>query len=151
MTQALQLRGEEKVLEIGTGSGYQAALLAELAREVVSVERYRELSQQAGEALRQLGYRNVTLTVGDGSLGCPALAPFDRIIVTAMAAEFPPALFEQLAEGGILVIPLGGRDCQTLQAIQKRDGQPRAVNLSRCRFVPLIGAQGWPDEWVDND
>ena len=144
MTQALELEGSETVLEIGTGSGYQTAILAELAREVVSIERHSELSQQASRVLSALGYQNVTVAVGDGTLGCPGRSPFDRIIVTAAAAEYPPTLFDQLGEGGLLVIPLGGRDYQTLQAIRKVAGQPRTVSLSACRFVPLLGAHGWP-------
>jgi protein-L-isoaspartate(D-aspartate) O-methyltransferase len=146
MTQALELSGTEKVLEVGTGSGYQTAILAELAREVVTVERHPALSQRAGEVLSELGYGNVTLVTGDGTLGCADRAPFDRIIVTAAAAECPPALFEQLDEGGLLVIPLGGRDYQTLQAIRKVGGRAQAVGLSACRFVPLVGAYGWPAE-----
>jgi protein-L-isoaspartate(D-aspartate) O-methyltransferase len=145
MTQALELSGPQKVLEIGTGSGYQTAILAELAREVVSVERHAVLSRQADRVLSELGYANVTLVTGDGTLGCPTHTPFDRIIVTAAAAQCPPTLFEQLAEDGILVIPLGGRDYQTLQAIRKVGGGRRAVNLSACRFVPLVGDQGWPE------
>ncbi len=145
MTQALELSGPQKVLEIGTGSGYQTAILAELARQVVSVERHAVLSQQAGRILSELGYRNVTLVTGDGTLGCPDHSPFDRIIVTAAAAEYPLTLFDQLEEGGILVIPLGGRDYQTLQAIRKLAGRPQAMNLSACRFVPLVGAYGWPE------
>lgn len=145
MTQALELSGQEKVLEIGTGSGYQTAILAELAREVVTVERHPELSQQAAAVLAELGYRNITVEIGDGTLGCPVHSPFDRVIVTAAAAEYPPALLDQLNEGGILVIPLGGRDYQTLQAIRKLAGHPQSVNLSACRFVPLVGAYGWPE------
>ena len=144
MTEALELTGDETVLEIGTGSGYQTAILAELAGEVVSIERHPELSQRTAEVLAELGCGNVTLQVGDGTLGCAERAPFDRIIVTAAAATCPPPLFEQLTEDGILVIPLGGRDCQMLQAIRKVGGSPRAANLSACRFVPLVGAQGWP-------
>ncbi len=145
MTQALELSGKEKVLEIGTGSGYQTAILAELAAEVVSVERHAELSRQAGAVLSELGYRNVTLETGDGTLGCPDRSPFDRVIVTAATVEYPPTLFEQITDGGILVIPLGGRDYQTLQAIRKVAGRPQAVNLSACRFVPLVGVYGWPE------
>ena len=144
MTQALELSGTEKVLEIGTGSGYQTAVLAELVREVVSLERYAELSGGASAVLSELGYRNVTLVVGDGTLGRADRAPYDRIIVTAAAAQYPPALFDQLDEGGILVIPLGQRDYQTLQAIRKVGGRPESENLSACRFVPLVGACGWP-------
>ncbi len=144
MTQALKLSGSEKVLEIGTGSGYQTAILAQLAAEVVSIERYGELSEQAGKVLSALGYENVTLSVGDGTLGCMDLSPFDRIIVTAAGAECPPALLAQLVEQGILVMPIGGRDYQTLQAIRKVAGQPQSESLSTCRFVPLVGEHGWP-------
>jgi len=145
MTLALELSGTERVLEIGTGSGYQTAVLAELAREVVSIERHPELARRAAAILGRLEYGNVELIVGDGTLGCPSGAPFDRIIVTAAAADCPPALFDQLVEDGLLVIPLGTRDYQMLQAIRKVDGRPCAVNLSACRFVPLLGAQGWPE------
>ncbi len=143
MTQALELGGREKVLEIGTGSGYQAAVLAELAAEVVSVERHRELSEAAGRRLEELGYGNVVLVVGDGTLGYPARAPYDRIMVTAAAERCPAALFEQLAEGGILVIPLGGMEHQMLRAIRKRQGEPQPSDLCACRFVPLLGEDGW--------
>lgn len=145
MTQALELAGHEKVLEVGTGSGYQTAILAELARQVVSIERFEELSQKAARLLAALRYKNVKLLVGDGSLGVPEEAPFDRIIVTAMAARCPPALFAQLAEGGILVMPIGNPAYQTLQAIRKVEGAQQAEVLSACRFVPLVGAQGWPE------
>jgi protein-L-isoaspartate(D-aspartate) O-methyltransferase len=143
MTQALELSGPERVLEIGTGSGYQTAILAELAREVVTVERHAELSARAGRVLADLGYRNVTRIIGDGTEGWPAGAPYDRIIVTAAAWDVPPALFGQLAEGGILVIPVGDPTAQTLRAIRKQDGQPVASDLSPCRFVPLVGVHGW--------
>ncbi|MGW8257171.1 MAG: protein-L-isoaspartate(D-aspartate) O-methyltransferase [Thermoguttaceae bacterium] len=145
MTQALELRGAEKVLEIGTGSGYQTALLAELAREVYSIERIAQLSAKAGAMLDNLGYRNIRLQVSDGTLGWPEQAPFERIIVTAMVQSCPPALFAQLAEGGIIVIPIGNYNSQNLQAIKKIAGLPKPVFLTGCRFVPLIGAQGWPE------
>jgi protein-L-isoaspartate(D-aspartate) O-methyltransferase len=145
MTEALDLHGSEKVLEIGTGSGYQTAILAELAREVFSIERHGLLSEQAAKTFQELGYKNVHLLVGDGTLGWPDAAPFDRIIVTAMAAEYPRSLLEQLTEDGILVIPVGSRDSQVLQAVHKVGGELEITNLSGCRFVPLIGAQGWPD------
>ena len=145
MTQALDLSPQHSVLEVGTGSGYQTAILAELAGEVVSIERHPELSIRAEALLSELGYKNITLLVSDGTLGCPERAPFDRIIVTAAASECPAALFEQLREGGILVIPLGGHDYQMLQAMHKVGGHPRSANLSACRFVPLLGAQGWPE------
>jgi protein-L-isoaspartate(D-aspartate) O-methyltransferase len=139
MTQALELRGGEKVLEIGTGSGYQTAILAELAAKVVSIERHAQLSRQAGAILAELGYENVRLVVGDGSAGWPDEAPYDRIIVTAAASQVPEALWEQLKEGGILVIPIGDREGQTLEAVRKVDGQRRTTALSGCRFVPLVG------------
>ena len=145
MTQALECSGHQTVLEIGTGSGYQTAVLAELAQEVISVERHAELSRHAGALLAELGYENVTLAVGDGTLGWWSRSPYDRIIVTAAAARCPPALFDQLNDGGILVIPIGGHDYQTLQAIRNVAGSPRSVDLSPCRFVPLLGAQGWPE------
>jgi protein-L-isoaspartate(D-aspartate) O-methyltransferase len=146
MTEALKLSGNEKVLEIGTGSGYQTAILAELAAEVVSVERHALLSRQAANILHDLGYQNVQLFVGDGSLGRPDRAPYDRIIVTAMAAKCPPALFEQLADGGIIVIPVGDYGQQVLQAITITSGIQNTSFLTGCRFVPLIGSQGWPKE-----
>jgi protein-L-isoaspartate(D-aspartate) O-methyltransferase len=145
MTQVLDLSGKEVVLEIGTGSGYQTAILAELTREVISIERHATLTAQAKAVLAAFGYANVTLLTGDGTLGWPERAPYDRIIVTATAAVCPPPLFAQLAEGGILVIPLGGKDHQTLQAIRKEGGLPHAANISGCRFVPLVGLEGWPE------
>lgn len=138
MTQALQFTGRERVLEIGTGSGYQTAILAELAAAVFSVERHAELSRQAAERLAQLGYRNVYLRVGDGSLGWPEEAPFDRIIVTAAAEECPPALWDQLVEGGVLVGPFGPSFEQALYEIHKIAGQPQSKLLTGCRFVPLL-------------
>ena len=125
MTQALRMTGSETVLEVGTGSGYQAAILAELAREVISIERHPALSAQAAARLAELAYRNVTLVVGDGTLGWPARAPYDRIIVTAMAARCPLPLFAQLSEGGILVIPIGERESQTLGHRQSKWGRRR--------------------------
>ena len=145
MTQALELSGTERVLEIGTGSGYQTAVLAELAREVVSIERHAELSAQAAVRLADCSCGNVTLLVGDGTLGCPDRGPFDRILVAAAAQECPAALVEQLADGGILVIPLGGRQQQVLRAIYKTRPATRSVDLSPCRFVPLVGSQGWAE------
>jgi protein-L-isoaspartate(D-aspartate) O-methyltransferase len=143
MTQALELTGSQRVLEVGTGSGYQAAILAELAREVLSIERHETLSQRAGKILAELGCGNVTLAVGDGTLGWPSAAPYDRIVVTAAAARVPPALLEQLGEGGILVIPLGSHEQQMLRVIRKVCGELVAVDLCACRFVPLVGEEGW--------
>ena len=139
MTQALELKGDEKVLEIGTGSGYQTAILAELAARVVSIERHAELSNKAADVLAELGYENVRLLVGDGSGGWPDEAPYDRIIVTAAASQVPDALFAQLREGGVMVIPIGDRENQTLVAVRKVEGQRQTTALSGCRFVPLVG------------
>lgn len=138
MTEALQLTGTERVLEIGTGSGYQAAILAELATAVYSIERHEELARQALATLESLGYQNVFVRTADGSRGWPEAAPFDRIIVTAAAAECPPPLWEQLVEGGILVGPFGPASDQTLYEMHKIGGQPQTRILTGCRFVPLI-------------
>ena len=142
MTQALELSGGEKVLEIGTGSGYQTAVLAELCHEVVTIERHANLSRRAELLLAELGYGNVTFLYGDGSLGWPARAPYDRVIVTAAAERCPEPLLDQLADGGILVIPVGPRDGQVLQAIRKSPGKLTVAALSQCRFVPLIASGG---------
>ena len=141
MTEALELTGSEIVLEIGTGSGYQTAVLCELARRVTSVERHAELSEQANVALKSLCYANYTLIVGDGTYGWRDDAPYDRIVVTAAAQRIPQAIFDQLKEGGILVIPLGPSEAQVLQAIRKVNGEPVATDLSGCRFVPLVGSE----------
>jgi protein-L-isoaspartate(D-aspartate) O-methyltransferase len=138
MTEALQLSGSERVLEIGTGSGYQTAILAELAAEVVSIERWPELSEQAAQRLAELGYRNVELRVGDGALGAPDRAPFDRILITAAAAACPPALWEQLREGGILVGPFGDREEQWLESHRKIGGKAVVEYHVPCRFVPFV-------------
>lgn len=140
MTEALRLKGSERVLEIGTGSGYQTAILAELAQQVISIERHAELQCKAGKVLRQLGYKNVRLVVGDGTLGFASDAPYERILVTAGAAQCPPALIEQLADDGLLVIPLGGGEEQVLQRLVKRGGRFDWEHLVSCRFVPLVGA-----------
>lgn len=143
MTEALALTGCERILEIGTGSGYQTAVLAQLLSkggEVFSVERHAELSACAEQRLAQLGYRGTRLLVGDGSLGWPAEAPYDGILVTAAAPRCPPALWEQLKAGGRLVIPLGDRKGQILQTLSKQpDGTSQTSNLVPCRFVPLLG------------
>ena len=145
MTQALALDGTEHVLEIGTGSGYQTAILAELAADVVSVERHEALSRRAAAVLAELGYTRVKLIVGDGSVGWPPDAPYDRILVTAAAATPPQHLIDQLTPDGVLVIPLGDREQQVLQAIRKINGKTLVEPLSACRFVPLVGAAGWAE------
>ncbi|MCC6444324.1 MAG: protein-L-isoaspartate(D-aspartate) O-methyltransferase [Armatimonadetes bacterium] len=144
--QALRIAPTDRALDIGTGSGYQAALLAELAGEVVSVERLADLSERAGEAMDSLGYRNFTLVVGDGSKGYEAHAPYDVIAVAAGAGEIPPRLIEQLAEEGRMVIPVGGsRQVQMLTLVEKREGRIRKTPLCECVFVPFVGATGWPE------
>ncbi len=143
MTEALRLKGCERILEIGTGSGYQAAVLAELAKEVYSIERLADLSQNARRALYQAGYRNVTLNVGDGTLGWPEHAPYDGIVVTAGAPAIPEQLKEQLADGGRLIIPVGGAEVQQLIIIQRDGGNFQTTIGAGCRFVRLIGQRGW--------
>ena len=144
MTQALQLTGTEKVLEIGTGSGYQTAILAQLAKHVVSVERIGPLAERAREVLRRLEYTNVEVHAGGDGLGWPAAAPYDAILVTAAAPEIPRELLDQLGQGGRLVIPVGGRDLQELVRIVKAPEGARRHNLGPCRFVPLLGKGAWP-------
>ena len=140
----LRLTGREKVLEIGTGSGYQTALLAHLAAQVFSIERMGGLIERAREAIRQAGTRNVSLLVGDGTLGWRDYAPFDAILVTAGAPHVPEPLVEQLAEGGRLLIPLGGREEQTLTLLTRRGNELERRDIGPARFVPLIGKHGWP-------
>lgn len=142
MTECLELDGTEKVLEIGTGSGYQAAMLAELAEKVYTVERVESLAASARTVIEALGYKNVEFRVGDGSEGWEEHAPYDGIMVTAGAPDVPPALTRQLAEGGRLVIPVGGRGLQDLVVMKKEDGQLSSRRVSGCVFVPLIGKYG---------
>ncbi len=147
MTQLLQLSGTEKVLEIGTGSGYQAAILATLADRVYTIERHRPLALRARKALDSLGFLNVNLKIGDGSDGWQSEAPFDAIMVTAGAPEVPEALLEQLKTGGRLVIPIGTQYNQTMLKIEKgEDGTITRENLAECRFVKLVGRCGWTAE-----
>lgn len=143
MLEALSLRRADKVLEIGTGTGYQTALLAEIADKVYSMERHGSLARTAETILGGLGYSNVTLVVGDGSAGIPQFAPFDAIIVAAAAPNVPQPLFAQLIEGGRMVIPVGSVASQELQLVTKRDGKPIVTSMEGCRFVPLIGAHGY--------
>jgi protein-L-isoaspartate(D-aspartate) O-methyltransferase len=144
MLELLDLSPEQTVLEIGTGSGYQTALLAELSRHVYSIERHPALAAQAQTVLDRLGYTNVTLTVGDGTAGLPAHAPYDAIIVSAAAPSLPQSLFEQLREDGRMVVPIGPPEAQLLQLIRKINGRPEVSEETPCRFVPLIGEQGYP-------
>jgi protein-L-isoaspartate(D-aspartate) O-methyltransferase len=142
MTEQLALAPQDRVLEIGTGSGYQTAVLARLAREVVSVERFAPLADAARIRLETLGLRNVTVVVGDGAEGWPARAPYDRIIVTAAAQEVPPALVEQLADGGVLVLPLGPHGgTQRLVKLNKSKTELTRQDLIAVRFVPLLNGK----------
>lgn len=144
MLQAAEIMPQHRVLEIGAGSGYQTALLAELAAQVFAVERCPALSANASHTLERLGYRNVTVITGDGSLGLPEHANFDAIIVAAAAPRVPPALLEQLAPAGRLVVPVGDSHQQTLQVAHKQqNGTITVSSLAGCRFVPLIGQQGF--------
>jgi len=144
MVQAAQIKPEDRVLEIGAGSGYQTALLAELASQVFAVERYASLAEAAQKTLERLGYRNARIVTGDGSLGLPEAAPYDAIIVSAAAPRIPQALVGQLAVGGRLLIPVGESDQQLLQLVQRQpDGSTTVRTLEGCRFVPLIGEQGF--------
>ncbi len=146
MTDALDLKGREKVLEIGTGSGYQSALLAELADQVFSIERIASLANHARRILDELGYYNVAIRVGDGTYGWKEEAPFDAIIVTAGAPEIPMPLVEQLAVGGRLAVPVGGRHIQELLKITRLSenvNDLKKENLGGCRFVDLVGEYGW--------
>jgi protein-L-isoaspartate(D-aspartate) O-methyltransferase len=146
MTEALELRGHERVLEIGTGSGYQAAILSQLASHVYTVERIPELASRAQDLFRQLGYDNISMHVGDGTLGWLEHAPYEAIIVTAAAPEIPRPLTDQLAEGGRLVAPIGGSWSQSLVRVRKQRAHLQRQELTSVAFVPLIGQHGWPDK-----
>ena len=139
MTERLAVKPEHRVLEVGTGSGYQAAILSRLAREVITIERYRTLAEAARSRLATLGYDNVEVVVGDGLAGVPEKAPFDRIIVTAAAEDIPQALVDQLGEGGIMVLPLGPHDdAQVIVTLTKTEQGLARENLIGVRFVPLL-------------
>jgi protein-L-isoaspartate(D-aspartate) O-methyltransferase len=151
MAEALSLEGHERVLEVGCGSGYQAAVVSRLAREVIAMETLPALAESARERLARLGYANVTVKEGDGSAGRPVGAPYDAILVTAAAPEVPQPLIDQLAEGGRLVIPVGGSKHQELLRIVKREGRTTEQSLYSCRFVPLLGRYGWRQDTQDTD
>lgn len=149
MTESLVLKGDEKVLEIGTGSGYQMAILLEIAREVYSVERSEVLAHGASKTLEQLGYRNFEIKMGDGTLGWTEYAPYDGIIVTAGAPGIPESLIRQLNEGGRMVIPIGGSFGQILTIVEKKGPSIITREVCGCVFVPLIGKEGWPSSRMD--
>jgi protein-L-isoaspartate(D-aspartate) O-methyltransferase len=143
MLEKLEVRPRDRVLEVGTGTGYQAALLGELAAEVWTIERHAELAEQAQAILAKLGYAKVHVVHGDGSRGLAEQAPFDRIVVAAAAPQVPDALVTQLADGGKLILPVGNRFEQQLQIVRKLGGQISSTTADLCRFVPLIGEYGW--------
>ena len=147
MTDELDVAPDAKVLEIGTGSGYGAAVLGEMAGQVFTVERHAELADEAAERLARLGFDNVDVVIGDGTKGLPDQAPFDSIVATAAGPEVPETLTDQLAEGGRLVMPIGRKfGGQRLVRVDKRDGELEETDLGMVRFVPLIGDEGWSDE-----
>jgi protein-L-isoaspartate(D-aspartate) O-methyltransferase len=145
MTEALELTGEEKVLEIGTGSGYQTAILADLSRKVFTVERIRDLMVKARNILADLGYNNIMFKAFDGTLGWKEYEPYDAIMVTAGAPKIPEPLLDQLADGGRLIIPVGNRFSQELIKVTKKNGNIIQKNFGGCRFVDLVGVHGWKD------
>jgi len=145
MLEALEVSKKSRVLEIGTGSGYQTALLAQLCQKVYSIERIRPLAQKAQRLLEQLGYHNFQIMVGDGSRGWPEKAPFDGIIISASVPSLPLILFEQLDEGGRMVAPVGGEKSQTLRVVYKKSGQLIEEERLHCSFVKLIGEYGWSE------
>jgi protein-L-isoaspartate(D-aspartate) O-methyltransferase len=145
IAEELGLDGDERVLDVGTGSGYQAAVLAELADEVHTIERIPELAEQARRNLAAAGYDNVVVHVGDGSRGLPEHAPFEAIAVAAAAPSFPQALYDQLRAGGRLVVPVGGRRGQRLEVIVRSPEGPAVIRSVPCRFVPLVGEEGFEE------
>ncbi|KMP11465.1 protein-L-isoaspartate O-methyltransferase [Candidatus Nitromaritima sp. SCGC AAA799-C22] len=146
MTQALRLREEERILEIGTGSGYQTAILAELATQVFTIERIKPIAQNARELLDGLGYTNIVYKAFDGTYGWRDQSPFDAILVSASTPEIPTVLIDQLADRGRLVAPVGGREEQTLVALNKNKDRVVRREIGGCKFVPLIGKFAWPEE-----
>jgi len=143
MTSLLELTGQEKVLEVGTGSGYQTALLGALARRVCSIERLPRLAERARAMLESLGVSNVWIRVGNGALGWPDEAPFDRILVAAGGPTVPPPLMEQLAEGGRMILPVGSAEDQVLTVVERTSGEIRSREMGECKFVKLVGKYAW--------
>lgn len=143
MTEQLDLKGNEKVLEIGTGSGYQTAILAELVKEIYSVERIGSLANNSEKLLLELGYKNIKIKTADGTLGWSEFSPYDRIIVTASSPRIPKSLLDELNEGGKMIIPIGEAFGQVLTLIEKADGKIYSREICGCVFVPLLGKEGW--------
>jgi protein-L-isoaspartate(D-aspartate) O-methyltransferase len=143
MTSLLELTGQEKVLEVGTGSGYQTAVLGALARRVWSIERLPRLAERARSLLESLGVSNVWIRVGNGALGWPDEAPFDRILVAAGGPTVPPPLVEQLAEGGRMILPVGSAEDQVLTVVERTGGEVRSRQVGECKFVKLVGKYAW--------
>ncbi|VAX28963.1 Protein-L-isoaspartate O-methyltransferase [hydrothermal vent metagenome] len=146
MTEVLKLKNTDRVLEIGTGSGYQTALLAELAGQVFTIERIRSLGLKAQRLLEQLNYMNIVFKVFDGTYGWPDQAPFDVILITASTKEIPKMLVDQLGEKGRLVAPVGDLDKQSLTVLTKENGRITSQEIGYCKFVPLVGRYGWPED-----
>ncbi|MCX6600503.1 MAG: protein-L-isoaspartate(D-aspartate) O-methyltransferase [bacterium] len=145
MTGLLEIQPTDKALEIGTGSGYQAAVLAELCHKVFSIERHMNLLQKARQALDEQGYANVVLKQGDGTIGWAEFAPFDKIIITAAAPKFPKTLFSQLKDGGLMVFPMGEKRTQDLVLVQRSGEEAMMKEVGQVAFVPLVGREGWPN------
>lgn len=145
MTLQLDPKPEDRILEVGTGSGYQSAILAELVHEVFTIERVDTLARKAELLLQKLGYKNIVVKVGDGTHGLPDYAPYNGILVTAGAPQTPEPLFDQLKEGGRLIIPIGNKIVQALTLVRKINGKPIEEQLFDCMFVPLVGVHGWKE------
>ncbi len=148
MTECLNLNGQDKVLEIGTGSGYQAAILAELVKEVYTIERFETLAKRAEAILNEFGYTNIKIKVGDGTLGWEEAAPFDKIMITAASPQIPLPLTEQLKENGKLILPLGESFSQVLTLVEKKKGKLEFMDICGCVFVPLVGKHGWSNRYA---
>jgi len=145
MTSLLEIQPTDKALEIGTGSGYQAAILAELCHKVFSIERHMNLLQKARQALDEQGYANVVLKQGDGTIGWAEFAPFDKIIITAAAPKFPKTLFQQLKDGGLMIFPMGEKRTQDLVLVCRNGEEAIMKEVGQVAFVPLVGREGWPN------
>lgn len=145
--EALALRPSDRVLEVGTGSGYQTALLADLTQQVYSLERHEPLARQAEATLKRLGYTNVVVQYSDGSTGLPSAAPFDAVVISAAAPSIPASVFGQLREDGRMVVPVGPARAQNLQLVRKVEGRAVVTSLGACAFVPLIGEEGYSSGW----